>query len=161
MNAWDDYFIKMCDLIASKSKDLSTKVGAVIVGPYHEVRATGFNGLPRGVNENSNRLERPSKYLWTEHAERNCIYSAARMGTLIDKCTIYINSLPPCSACARAIIQAGIAEVVCEYHQPIPKRWEQDCNVARCMLEEANVIIRYIDRAIDVNYLEKQNLICE
>ncbi|MEK7754711.1 MAG: deaminase, partial [Acidobacteriota bacterium] len=57
------------------------------------------------------RLERPTKYLWMEHAERNGIYNAARAGTATQSCTIYVEIMP-CMDCARAIVQAGIVEVV-------------------------------------------------
>ncbi|MEK0326670.1 MAG: deaminase [Nitrosopumilus sp.] len=50
---WSEYFIKMAELVAQKSKDPRTKVGNIIVGPDHEIRTTGFNGFPRGVREYS------------------------------------------------------------------------------------------------------------
>lgn len=50
---WAEYFIKMAELVAQKSKDPRTKVGIVVVGPDHEIRSTGFNGFPRGVRENA------------------------------------------------------------------------------------------------------------
>lgn len=114
MTSWDNYFIKMAFLIASKSKDPSTQVGCVIVGPDHEIRSTGFNGFPRGVVENTpERWERPAKYEYVEHAERNAVYNAARMGTSVKGCVAYLNWEPyPCVECAKAFIQAGITEVV-------------------------------------------------
>src|SRR3546814_6598168 len=66
---WDQYFIKMAELAATKSKDPSTKVGCVIVGPDNAVRMTGYNGPPRGVLDLPERFERPAKYLFTSHAE--------------------------------------------------------------------------------------------
>jgi dCMP deaminase len=54
---------------------------------------------------------RPMKYLWIEHAERNAICNAARAGTATDRCTIYVEIMP-CMDCARAIVQAGIVEVI-------------------------------------------------
>ena len=78
---WDNRFLSMAKLIATWSRDRSTKVGAVIVGPNREVRSVGYNGFPRGVNDAiESRYERPGKYDWTEHAERNAIYNAARYG---------------------------------------------------------------------------------
>ena len=74
---WDQYFFDIVNVVKEKSKDRSTKVGAIIVGPDQGVRSTGFNGFPRGVNDNVDaRHERPAKYLYTEHAERNAIYNA-------------------------------------------------------------------------------------
>ena len=124
---WNEYFFEMCVFVSQKSKDLHTKAGCVIVGPDNEVRSTGFNGFPRGVVDSetypgdnyviterkilvAERTARPEKYIWTEHAERNAIYAAARMGTSLKGCKIYVTGLP-CFDCCRAIIQAGITEV--------------------------------------------------
>ena len=109
---WDRYFLEICRVVASRSKDPSTQIGAVIVGPAHEIRSTGYNSLPRRVRDDiPERLERPTKYLWIEHAERNAIYNAARAGTPLEDCTLYAE-LTPCMDCARAIVQAGIVAVV-------------------------------------------------
>ena len=161
---WDDIFMGLCDIIAKKSKDKSTKVGAIIVGLDHEVRSMGFNGFPRGaidsrdqcpiinsgpyegdfnIEKLNERHERPLKYKWTEHAERNAIYNAARMGgASLKGCVIYINSLPPCCDCARAIIQSGISSVVLVENE-VPERWQEECNIALDMLKECNIHVRY------------------
>ena len=108
---WDKYFIELLDFIAIKSKD-KTKTSAIIVGKEHEIRSTGFNGFPRGVDESDPlKWERPEKYYWAKHAERNAIYNAARMGTCISGCTIYVSHFP-CVDCARGIIQSGITNVI-------------------------------------------------
>ena len=109
---WDEYYLNICKVVATRSKDPNTQVGCIIAGPAHEIRSTGYNSLPRGIRDDvPERLERPTKYLWMEHAERNAIYNAARCGTTLEGCTIYIE-LMPCMDCARAIVQAGIREVV-------------------------------------------------
>jgi dCMP deaminase len=107
---WDDYFMEMAWLVATKSKDPSTKVGCVITGPGNEVRGTGYNGLPRRVADLPERMERPAKYLWTSHAEENAIAHAARVGIATEGCTIYVTHAP-CSRCTRMLIQAGIERV--------------------------------------------------
>jgi len=141
---WDQYFMEMAELTARKSKDRSTKVGCVIVGEDDEVRSTGFNGFPRGVNDDvEERHERPAKYKWTEHAERNAIYNAAKVGTPLKGCRIYV-TLMSCSDCARAIIQAGIVEVI--YSKENTEKYLnvlcEEFDLAREMLEEAGVTIR-------------------
>jgi dCMP deaminase len=109
---WDTYFLQMAQLVSTKSKDRSTKVGCVIVGPDHEVRTTGYNGFCRGIIDDvDSRHERPDKYLWTEHAERNAIYNAARNGIQLAGCTAYV-TLFPCADCSRAMIQSGIRKIV-------------------------------------------------
>jgi len=109
---WDNYFMGMLPAIAVKSKDVDFKVGAIIVGPDHEIRSTGYKSFVRGLDDSvAVRFESPEKYTWVEHAERNAIYNAARMGTALKGCTIYIGA-NPCLDCAKGIISSGISEVV-------------------------------------------------
>lgn len=138
--SWDEYFMNMVSLVATRSKDPNTQIGAVIVGLNHEIRATGYNSFPRGIRDDvPERLVRPEKYTWIEHAERNAIYNAARVGTPLEGCTIFQQVLP-CMDCARAIIQAGIKEVVivgakqAEYENN-PK-WAEDFKKVRIMFDE-------------------------
>jgi len=160
---WHRRFLHMAGLVASWSKDPSTRVGAVIVRPGSwTVVTTGYNGFPRGVEEMesvdeglviatqyNDRWKRPQKYQWVEHAERNAIYQAAREGQAIDGCVLYLNWNPcPCTGCARAIIQAGIVEVVGD-DRPFEgkgEQWEADLAIAREMLDEAGVIMTTIER---------------
>lgn len=142
--SWSSRFIQMADLLAGWSKDPSTKVGAVIVDPEMKtVIATGFNGLPRNVEDREERMtERPDKYKWTEHAERNAIYNAARNGHKTEGCVLYMNFEPcPCTDCARAIIQAGIRRVVGpdRKFEGKGRQWTYDLAVAETMLHEAGV----------------------
>ena len=144
---WDEYFMGMARFVATKSKDQSVKVGMVIVGPDHEVRSTGYNGFARGIDEtDQSRWERPIKYQWVEHAERNAIYNAARMGTPTNGCTAYLES-PPCTDCGRAIIQAGIKEIVVTTKNPFAARkdWAASIKFAVDMLEEAGVTVTWTD----------------
>lgn len=119
----------MIPLVAARSKDPNTKTGCIIVGPDHEIRTTGYNSFPRGIVDNvPMRLERPEKYFWIEHAERNAIYNAARVGVPLLDCTLYLNWLC-CMDCARAIIQVGITHVVVdreEHERKTSPKWEAD-----------------------------------
>ena len=109
---WNEYYLAICRAVAARSKDPHTQLGCVIAGPAHEIRSTGYNSLPRGIRDDvPERLERPTKYLWMEHAERNAIYNAARCGTPLEGCTLYVEIMP-CMDCGRALVQAGIREVV-------------------------------------------------
>lgn len=109
---WTTYYMNMLGLIAARSKDPNTQIGCVITGPDHFVRSTGYNSFPRGVRDNvPERLERPEKYMWIEHADRNAIYSASRIGIPLEGCLMYLPGLP-CMDCGRGIIQVGISEVI-------------------------------------------------
>lgn len=110
---WDTYFLNMAHFVAKKSKDPSTKCGTVIVSPIdHSVLAIGYNGLPRGARDDvPERNERPTKYLWYEHSERNALYNAARRGVCLEGSTAYV-SFFPCMDCARGLWQSGVVRVV-------------------------------------------------
>lgn len=149
---WDEFFFNLNGEIAKKSKDPSTKVGAIIVGPNNEIRAIGFNGLPRKIKDNPvevpERYERPDKYLWTEHAERNAIYNAARTGTAIEGCRIYLEYYP-CSNCCRGLIQSGINEIVIDGRGFIKReeywnqRWRDDIIISKKMIAEVGMKIKF------------------
>ena len=91
---WDRRFLELSDVIARWSKDPSRGVGAVIVSPARQILATGFNGLPRGVEDRPDRLERPVKYDLIVHAEMNAIVQCARNGVSPLGATIYTSFSP-------------------------------------------------------------------
>ncbi len=133
--SWIDYFKAIVGLIATKSKD-PTQVGAILVGPDREIRLTGFNGPPKGVQDTADRRERPKKYLFSSHAEANLIAFAAREGIPTRDCIVYVTHRP-CSACARLLIQAGIAGV---YYGPgTTSMPEEEFSAAAEMFCEASV----------------------
>lgn len=138
----------MADLVATWSKDRSTQVGCVIVDAYERrILSVGYNGFPRGVDDDvEDRHERPAKYAWTEHAERNAIFNAASLGVRLSESTIYMPWFP-CVDCARAIIQAGILTVVAIRPAAGDRPdWAGSFAVAEEMLSEACVDIRWFVR---------------
>lgn len=146
-NKWHYRFMELAFLISTWSKDPSTKTGAVVVGPDREIRATGYNGLVRGVDDDrQERLERPTKYEFFEHAERNAIYNACLTGTSLKGCTLYATH-SPCTDCARAIIQSGIKTVVTNkivIDESTPKNtWRDKLEFSAQMFKEAG--IEYIE----------------
>lgn len=140
---WDEYYIGMCIHASKKSKDRSTRLGAVIVGNNNEVLSIGYNGFPRGVNDEEERYhERPTKYLITEHAERNAIFNAARNGVRLEGSTMYLPFEPtPCCRCTRAVIQSGIKHIIGTDFKFTGKgkQWEEDLVLANEMLEQAGI----------------------
>lgn len=145
MTNWDLRYLSLCDHIATWSKDPSTKVGSVIIAPNgHTVISTGYNGFARGILDTEYRLaDRETKYGFIVHAELNAILNAARNGYPTMGCTLYCSGLPPCRECAKAIIQAGIAEVVVRVPntEGIPERWIQSIEDGDRMLKEAVVTV--------------------
>ena len=129
--------------VSKKSKDRSTKVGVVIVTPDNTLLSIGFNGFPRGIDDEIERYhERPMKYRITEHAERNAIYNAARNGIRLQGSIMYLPFEPtPCTDCTRGIIQAGIVEVR-GTNAKFPGKgtqWDEDLAIAKEMLDHAGI----------------------
>ena len=142
MTDWDKRFLQLAKHISEWSKDPSTQVGCVVVGPDRELRSTGFNGLPRGIEDNEQRLNnREIKYPLICHAEENAIMHAARIGMSLKDCTAYV-TWPPCTRCARSLIQAGISTIVYPKDIEIPDRWMEDFNLSLSMLKEANISLK-------------------
>ena len=131
--------------VADRSKDPNTQVGCIIVGADdNNIRTTGYNSFPRGIRDDvPERFERPEKYYWIEHADRNAIYSAARNGPPLNKSRMYLPGLP-CMDCGRAIIQVGIIEVIYDglrqaaWAKTTPK-YVPDFERVGILLSEANV----------------------
>ena len=151
--SWDEYFLRGVYWVASKSKDPKTKIGAIIVKDKRII-STGYNGIPIGVNDKiPSRHERPEKYKWYEHGERNAIYSAARHGITLDKSILYTNAVP-CADCARGIVQSGICAVyvhkqfndMCELAQR--EQWKGHDDVTYNLLSEAGIDIWSIDKVL-------------
>jgi len=144
---WDSYYLAVCKVVAQRSKDPNTQVGCVIVGPAHEIRTTGYNSFPRGIRDNvPERLVRPTKYHWIEHAERNAICNAARCGTPLEGCSIYVEIMP-CMDCGRAIVQAGIREVVVSAErmsQYSSEYYDQQFGMVEVLFREAGVSVRRV-----------------
>jgi len=144
---WDDLYMTMVYLMAMKSKDESTHIGAVLVGPDNEVRSVGYNSFPRNINDDvAERQERPGKYDWFEHGERNVINNAALMGVRSKGCRMYTNGVP-CTGCARGVINAGIKEVIVDkwWDDNNIDQWEREAEISLEMFEEAGVKVRYYD----------------
>ena len=109
---WDEYFMGVARLAARRSKDPNTQVGACIVSPDNIIISTGYNGLPNGCSDDEYPWEREgeeTKYPYVVHAELNAILNAN--GRDLRGSRLYV-ALFPCNECAKAIIQAGVKEVL-------------------------------------------------
>lgn len=143
---WDRRFLALSDSIASWSKDPSRGVGAVIVSSARQIIATGFNGLPMGIEDRPERLERPVKYDLVCHAEMNAIVQCARNGVTPLGATIY-SSFSPCVHCTLSIIQSGIVRVVTHTMDEGDEHWVTNCAKSRELLSEAGIEFVELARA--------------
>ena len=138
------------------SKDPSVKVGALLLAPDSlQILSSGYNGFPRGIDEKkSSRWKNPTKYIYVEHAERNCIYNAARQGTPLEG-SIAITTFFPCYDCARALIQVGVKTVVSSVGQSVKPKWYSIWAESNKLFKEAGVNViklkkEEINKKIDV-----------
>lgn len=149
---WDERFMRLAHHIGTWSKERGRRFGSVIVGPDREVRSMGYNGIPRGVEdevEERHSREGGMKYFWAAHAEANAIFNAARVGVPVKGCVLYV-PLFPCADCAKAIIQSGIAEVVTYAVTEYDPVFSTSFDVSRRMMEEAGVKLRTISKVMDI-----------
>jgi len=140
----DDDFnrtLALCDKVSEQSNDPHTQVGCVLV-PRYGWPICGFNHTPKGVKLTEARCERPTKYDFVEHSERNAIYEAARMGIRLADATLYMQSIP-CTECARAVVQSGIATL--HYSAARQSAWASPkyntFNTALAILTEGGVAV--------------------
>ena len=130
------------------SKDASTKVGSILLAPTSlQILSCGYNGFPRGVDETKqDRWERPTKYLYTEHAERNAVYNACRQGTPLEK-SIAVVTMFPCHDCARALIQVGVSTLVTRKPDFNNARWGESFKTSMEMFQEVGMQMVLLDDA--------------
>lgn len=106
---WDEYFMKIAETVALKSKDPSSKMGCVIVDEHKRVVSLGYNGMIQGADESKMTIEeRPMKYYFVIHSEMNALLFAKQDLT---GCTVY-NRVATCENCLKHCLQAGIKRFV-------------------------------------------------
>jgi len=143
---WDEYFIKIVELVKSRSTCLRRQVGALIVKDKR-ILSTGYNGAPSGCKHCSEvgclreKLNVPSgerhELCRGVHAEQNAIAQAAYSGTSIRGGTIYVTD-QPCVLCAKLAINAGIEKIV--FKGDYPDKLSMD------LLQEAGIrVVKYSD----------------
>jgi len=146
LSKWDRRFLRIAEEIRLWSKDPGTKVGCVLVTD-RRILSTGYNGFPQTISDDPDRyIDRDFKLSVTVHAEQNAILNAAKNGTKVEGSTLYV-TFPPCSQCASAVIQAGVAQVVCPDPASAPERWRSNFIAANNLFYEAGVKVLYYSDA--------------
>jgi dCMP deaminase len=145
-------YLKMAYKTAKSSPDPSTQNGAVLVTPSNKILAA-CNDFPNGVVRKNSRLRRPLKYDYIEHAERNVLYEAARIGLATKGSVLYVPWFA-CADCARAIIQSGISRII--GHEKMcaktPEHWKKSIDKAMIMFNEAGIITEWFSENLDISY---------
>jgi dCMP deaminase len=138
--SWDEYFMNIAKVVASRSNCVKRKVAAVIVKDKRII-STGYNGTPRGTRNCSeggcprcNKFTESGKNLdecLCSHGEENAIVQASYHGISIKDSVIY-TTFSPCLLCTKMIINAGIKEVVYNLDYPMaetPMRLLKDAGI--------------------------------
>jgi len=112
--SWDEYFMAVAILSAQRSKDPSTQVGACIANEANKIVGVGYNGFPRGCDDDELPWNREGDFLNTKypyvcHAEVNAVLNSISKD--LTNCRIFVD-LFPCNECTKVIIQSGIKEVI-------------------------------------------------
>lgn len=155
---WDSTFMGIAKLIAMRSKDPNTQVGAVIVGKDKRILSLGYNGLPFGMNDDENVWNRDGnvlnqKYTYVCHGEENALLNYRGNFGSMEGASIYV-TLFPCNNCAKMIAQSGIKEVVYESD----KYNNTPMNIAsKRILKAAGVTVRKIEKIVDIDIDLKEN----
>lgn len=142
---WDRRFLKLAEEHPLEwSLDPSTKVGALVVDSHNYIRATSYNGFPKGIVDDHRLTDREVKYMIVLHAEQNALVTCARLGIATEGCGIFVTH-HPCSICAAMIINAGIKKVVTyESSEDFSSRWKTSNEIAEELFKEVNIeFIKY------------------
>lgn len=135
---WVERMLALAKHVAQWSKDPSTKVGAVLTDDQHRILGVGYNGFPRGVEDDLALYEdRTEKYARVVHAEMNAILNSH--GSL-EGATLYTWPFMPCDRCATFVIQAGIKHVMSlDTSEEAGQRWSESFDRAWDLFTEAGV----------------------
>jgi dCMP deaminase len=142
---WDEYFMAIARVVATRSNCVKRKVAAVITKD-RRIISTGYNGTPRGVrNCNEGGCPRCNSFAeggtrldecLCSHGEENAITQVAYHGVSVRDATLY-TTFSPCLMCTKMIINAGISEVVYNARYPM-------ADVSLNLLKEAGVKVRQV-----------------
>ncbi len=142
---WDEYFLKLAMLASERSTCPRMHCGCVLVRDRF-VLSTGYNGSLPGTAHCTTHgcLLENGHCVRTNHAEINAICQATRHGITITGATSYVTNMP-CTACAKALIAAGIVRVVVfsDYHDTMAERFFAESHVELCRLPMPERVIRY------------------
>ncbi len=141
--SWNEYFMANAILVSARSKDPHNRVGACIVNDDNKVLSVGYNGLPRGMNDDSfdwlstgekTGIKKNIKDYYVVHAERNAILNHRGNTDDLKGSTLYVTWFP-CTECTKEIIQSGIKKVV--YLRDYSRKEETE--ISRIMFQNAGV----------------------
>lgn len=149
--SWDEYFMEITRAVAKRATCDRGRSGCVIARD-RQILVTGYVGSPKGMphcDEIGHQMkivthedgQQTQHCLRTTHAEQNAIVQAAKLGVPIEGTTLYCK-MTPCSTCAKMIINAGIARVVCEKQYHVGKESEK-------MFRQVGIALYYFEESVE------------
>lgn len=154
--SFNDYFMGIALLTASRSKDPNTKVGSVIVSKDNRIISVGWNGMPKlkeGWDNDwvlpwSKQSEDPlqNKYMYVIHSEVNAIIHAKQDVT---DCCMYLTWFP-CNDCAKCIIQSGIKKII--YLHDDSERYKINMIAAKRLFDCSGVEYKKFSGSVNINF---------
>lgn len=146
----DEYFIRLCYLIAQRSHDPKTRIGSVLVRDGNII-STGYNSFPRKVLDLPERYNnRELKLKITSHSEENTILTSARLGINTSNTTLYTLG-HPCLICCKSCIQGGVSEIVTHSIWPNlthSKEWVESIELSKMLINEVGIKTRTFDKVL-------------
>lgn len=142
---YDIRYMRLAREFSTWSKDPSTQLGAVAISNENKiVLAQGYNGFPRGIEDDYRLYIRSLKYSMVVHAEMNMIFNAARNGTSLENSSVYIYGLPCCSECVKGLIQSKVKHIImCDIKND--PRWNESFKTSALLLNEAGIEYKFIE----------------
>jgi dCMP deaminase len=150
------YYLAQAYALAMKSPDQSTQVGAVLVNHKGKIVGEGCNSLLEGIQMTPEKISRPLKYHYIEHAERNAILDARKNGyDDLSKCVMFCPYFS-CSDCTRAIIRSKVNHIVGHkiLLDGMPERWRESVMTSYAMLQEVGITYEHLDVSLKTLYPE-------
>ena len=139
--SWNKLWMDMALLVAQRSKDEQTQVGAVAVSPDNKNIHIAYNGFPIKIKDTEERWIKPTKYSYVLHCETNLILNAKES---LDSWSVFI-TIPPCPECTKLLIQSGIKRIV--YHHEHQNNTKFDYSFSKELLKEAGIeIIKFEEK---------------
>ena len=152
IKTWDEYFMRMCYLIAQKSHDPKTRIGSVLVRDRNII-ATGYNSFPRNIKDLPERYnDRELKRKIINHSEENTILTSARLGINTSNTTLYTFGIP-CVSCCKILLQGSVIEIVTHNQWPNlihNQEWVESIKLSKMLIDEAGVKHRIFDKVLNL-----------
>lgn len=139
---WQLLYLRVAQSVSVKSKDPSSKLGAVAVSNQGLPLSWGWNGFPRSIPLEEDKVDRSFKYAYIVHAEMNAIYNANRESVSLLNSSFYIYGIPPCLECAKGLIQVGVKEIHTLCHDEINIKWLESYEQSLWLFQNAGIKAR-------------------